>query len=125
MEQRVYNLIEDLSATPKQGLHNHGTSETSIQKAPLSVEQRLNTLIEDLDTGTAQSPSDNGSSQRRETEGPISVEQREYTLVENLNIVNNAENPERPASEKPVCHVLEEPSTNAAGSSDEHQKPKV
>ena len=126
VEQPVYNIIEELASSNKQGAQKNRSPVGLQDNAPFSVEQRLYGLIEGLDPATAQASSPEGQGNT----ASFSVDQRVYNIIEDLDTrlyeELNSFDPEQPE-----YHVLEETLPKGAeeadcvGSSDEHARSSV
>lgn len=106
VEQRVYDLMEDLDIV---------TVEIPTNQKPnrkRSVEQRGYSLVNEPETTISQSPCDNDSGNNKRKTAPLSVEQRLYSLVENLG-TRTYEELHNFETKHPECRVLERPSSNS------------
>jgi len=93
VEQRVYNIIEDLNISTSDSPYNYGSNEGSQDEVPLSAERPVSNIIEVLNTDTLKSSYDYvdpASSESSLEIGPLSVEQRVYNMMEVLNTNNSA-----------------------------------
>ena len=105
VEQRVYNLMEDLDIVTE-----NPTNQRSNRKR--SVEQRVYSLFHDPERTISESPCDDDTGNKKRNTIPLSVEQRVYSLVENLG-TRTYEELHNFETKYPEYKVLEKPSSNS------------